>query len=290
LYPAHYANLFPPFPRNNKVFVAMSFAKEFEHRWEKVIKPGIARVRKNNVPLEAHRVDIRVVGDSILTEILDGITTARLILADVTTLHTLNGTSCRNSNVMYEVGIAHALRLPEEVLLFRSDNDRLLFDLSNVRINSYDPGRDEAGARDKIANGVINALKEVDHRKSLFVQRAAEMIDGLCVDLLILASENNGILEQPRNNNIADSISNLRYQSAFERMLELGILSFENFKLTEELLNAGPNTPTPYVYRVTPFGDSVMELLMSKIGFDDPKLADRVKALMDANNVSPGSV
>ena len=86
MFPSNYFNLFPPFPRENKVFVAMSFYPIFDERWKNVIDPAIRRVERNNVPLEPHRVDVRRVSDSILTEILTGISRSLVIFADVTSL------------------------------------------------------------------------------------------------------------------------------------------------------------------------------------------------------------
>jgi len=148
MYPSHFFGLFPPFPREDKVFVAMSFDPRFDQRWSEVIAPAVRRVLWNDKALEPLRVDSRKVSDSILTEILDGISKSRLILADITTIGKLNDTSIRNGNVMYEVGIAHAVRLPEEVLLFRSDGDTLLFDTSNIRVNKYQPEISPDEARD----------------------------------------------------------------------------------------------------------------------------------------------
>jgi hypothetical protein len=39
MYPANYFGLFPPFPRENTVFVAMSFDPRFQTRWSNVIVP-----------------------------------------------------------------------------------------------------------------------------------------------------------------------------------------------------------------------------------------------------------
>jgi len=135
MYPASLFDLFPPFPREEKVFIAMSFDPRFDHRWRDVIAPAIRNVLVHGTPLEPVRVDMRRVSDSILTEILTGITNSRLIFADVTTIGAVDGRPVRNGNVLYEVGIAHAVRLAEEVILFRSDNDPLLFDMANVRVN-----------------------------------------------------------------------------------------------------------------------------------------------------------
>ena len=63
---------------------------------------------------------------------------------------TVNGHPMRNDNVLYEVGLAHAARLPAEVVLFRSDRDQLMVDVVNIRVNSYDPDRDPGAAREAL--------------------------------------------------------------------------------------------------------------------------------------------
>ena len=116
MYPSHFLQLFPAFPRSRRVFVAMSFDERFRPRWEDVVAPGIRAVEINGAPLEPFRVDARHVSDSILTEILESIAGARLIFGDITTIGVLDSVPVRTANVMYELGIAHACRLPEEVL------------------------------------------------------------------------------------------------------------------------------------------------------------------------------
>ena len=164
MYPANYFGLFPPFPREDTVFVAMSFDDRFNTRWSEVIDPGIRSVQVNGKPLEPVRVDARQISESILTEILSGITNCRLFLADVTTLAHVEGRPVRNANVMYEVGIAHSVRLPEEVLLFRSDNDVLLFDVANVRVNPYSPEEKPEETKSLISDSIIGALRELEER------------------------------------------------------------------------------------------------------------------------------
>src|SRR5258707_10872964 len=106
MYPANYFGLFPPFPRRDTVFVAMSFDPQFDKRWAEVIAPGVRNVRVNDSRLEPVRVDARQISESILTEILSGVSTSRLFLADITTLEHIGNRAVRNGNVMYEVGIA----------------------------------------------------------------------------------------------------------------------------------------------------------------------------------------
>ena len=74
-------------------------------------------------------MDLSKTGDSILTDIVDGIAHSQLVPADVSTIgkDSVTGTPYRNGNVMYEVGIALACRHPSEVLLVRDDEDTFPF-------------------------------------------------------------------------------------------------------------------------------------------------------------------
>jgi hypothetical protein len=188
MFPRNYFGLFPPYPRDNKVFVAMSFEDRFQSRWNEVISPAIRNVIRQGTPLQPVRVDARLISDSILTEILDGVTNGCLVFADVTTIGHIDGRSIRNGNVMYEIGLAHAVRLPEEVLIFRSDSDRLLFDVANVRANSYDPEGDPELARSQVSNAIIESLKELDLRRYLAVRSAAQSLDAVGWSVLLLAT------------------------------------------------------------------------------------------------------
>ena len=174
MYPAHGAALFPPFPRDNRVFVAMSFESVFTPRWTNVIQPGI-----REAGLEPYRVDMPRLSTSIPADIVTGICHSRLILADITATG-----GQRNGNVMYEVGLAHAFRQPEEVLLFRSDQERLLFDVTTVRVGDYSPDIDIAESKAKIVDVVRSALHEVDTLKSLAVGRAASELDAIAFGVL----------------------------------------------------------------------------------------------------------
>lgn len=173
MYPTTYFGLFPAYPRDDRVFVAMSFDGRFRQRFESVIALAI-----RDVGFDPYRVDQSVIGDSILVDILHGICNAQLVLGDVTTLFLGPDQSpVRNANVMYELGIAHATRQPEEVLLFRSDTDRLLFDVAHIRVNPYDPDGNPGAARDLISKAIVDALAVVDKTRSLAVGRAARALD-----------------------------------------------------------------------------------------------------------------
>ncbi len=117
-----------------QVFVAMSFAAQYDSRFNEIIAPSIRSITVDDVQLEPHRVDTRKSGDCILTQIIDGIAYSQLFLADVSSIgkDSVTGQPYRNANVMYEVGLALACRQPSEVLLIRDDRDKFLFDVSTV--------------------------------------------------------------------------------------------------------------------------------------------------------------
>ena len=117
-----------------QVFVAMSFEQRFSRRFEDVIKPSIEAELLDGQKLAAYRVDNSLTGDSILTDIVDGIAHSALFLADVSVIDEgrFAELPIRNGNVMYEVGLALACRLPSEVLLIRDDRKKFLFDVSTI--------------------------------------------------------------------------------------------------------------------------------------------------------------
>jgi hypothetical protein len=117
-----------------QIFVAMSFAPEYHVRYEQVIARAISPIRLNGTPLAPYRVDISKSGDSILTDIMEGVAHSRMILVDISSVgrDSKTGEPYRNGNVMYEVGLALACRHPSEILLVRDDRDKFLFDGSTV--------------------------------------------------------------------------------------------------------------------------------------------------------------
>jgi hypothetical protein len=176
------------------VFVAMPFGERFQSRFEDVIAPAISGISVDGVELRAHRVDLSKSGDSILTEINDGIAHSRLFLADVSTVgkDADTGQAFRNGNVMYEVGIALACRQPHEVLLIRDDNDRFLFDVSTIAHMTIDFGH--AGkARKKLHQALVDRLKEGQFVLDARVQRAIAALTaneiGILKEIAALPSE-----------------------------------------------------------------------------------------------------
>ncbi len=257
MYPAELFGLITPFPRDDRVFVAMSFDPLLERRWNEVIEPGVG-----DAGLHAYRVNASKISDSIITEIERGIATARLVLADISVVG-----STRNANVMYEVGLAHAVRQPQEVILFRSDTEKLLFDLSPVRVNRYDPDRDATLARQAVKEAVADAIKEVDLRKSLAVDRAASSVDESAITVLVAAAGKDGVQPFPIDT-IDKILANMRYLQALSRLLDAGLI-----------LAAYKDTPPPAEaepldvikgqlrYKLTALGRATIQEVMRRLNF-----------------------
>lgn len=281
MYPATYFGLFPAFPRNEKVFVAMSFDHRFDSRWTDVIQKAIRSVKRNGTALEPYRVDSGIVSDSLLTEILDGISNARLFLADVTSLNELDGRPIRNENVLYEVGIAHAVRQPQEVLLFRSDNAPLLFDLANVRVNSYDPDGNPEEAIRKVGTALVQALTETDQKRNLAVKAAAEALDFDAWECLQEALGQGGITT-PVITTLGRSVGDSRRLAAISRLLQMGALTTGYVSVTPEfIVQTAASTPMQDLmkYYATAFGEAVLMRVAENMGMLSPEVQELQKNL-----------
>jgi len=104
-----------------KAFVLMPFDPEFQSVYEELIRPALEQVG-----YEVTRADSLLDQQNILADIVRGIASSDLIVADLTT---------RNENVLYELGLSHGLKRPT-VLLAQSMDD-VPFDLRSYRIQLY---------------------------------------------------------------------------------------------------------------------------------------------------------
>lgn len=280
MYPHNFFNLFPPFPHENKVFVAMDFDKRFDNRWEKIIKQAVQSIKHKERSLEPYRVDNIKISDSILTDILIGISNCQLFFADLTTIGYLNKKdkkdkkAIRNGNVMYEVGIAQAVRLPEEVILFRSDNDSLPFDLVNIRVNHYDPDNKPDEAIYTVRTVIKSAFEEINRQKHLAVSRVAKSLDYYSF-LLLKSANSQGIVKHPKIRNVISRGTISHYDNPIKReiidsiprLIELGILSTQYNQLTTSLVGKLEYGESEELlsYKITAFGTEVLKEVIIKI-------------------------
>lgn len=263
----------------------MSFDEKFMPRWTSVIEPAIRAVGRNDHRLEPNRVDARTNSDSILTEILGGITNDRLIFADVTTIDKIDQRAIRNANVMYEIGMAHAVRLPEEVIIFRSDEDELLFDILNVRVNRYSPECDQAAARELVSEAIINALKEIDLKRNLAVKAAAESLDATAHWALTVAVYQGELRDWPTKTTIAQALSSAPPNQAIRRLLEMGALRMQFLKLQASVIEnlSEASEETLGKYKATEFGRAILEYCWREMRFIAPDVQHALEATFGAN-------
>ena len=127
-------------------FVMMPFAEPLGGYYATVYQPAIEKAK-----LKAVRADTDIFGTGkIIDQIWAGIQSARVLVAELTG---------RNPNVLYELGLAHALRKP--VVLVSSNEDDVPFDVRHVRVIYYDMRDPFWGTKliDKVAENILSALK-----------------------------------------------------------------------------------------------------------------------------------
>jgi len=106
-----------------KAFVIMQFSDEYNQLYEEVIRPVI-----EGFGIQCERADEYSSTNPIIQDIVNSITEASVVIADVTP---------DNPNVFYEVGYSHALGKPT-ILLCDKKRTKLPFDLSSFRTLFYD--------------------------------------------------------------------------------------------------------------------------------------------------------
>ena len=254
--------------------MAMSFDSRFDHRYSSVIEPALRRIEVDGQSLEPYRVNTRTISDSILTEILSGISSSRLVFADVSTIEKVGDRAIRNGNVMYEVGIAHAVRQPEEVLLFRSDDDQILFDVANVRINSYAPEDAPDDARERITKSAINSLEELDLKKNLAIQQASDTLDNPSWMLLAEVQAGKNI-SHPEMRTIKQILGTASRVASIQRLLDIGAIKASYLTVTPETYEKLKTTTGNLLsYECTTFGSVLFNEGVRRIGLNNPKLAE----------------
>jgi hypothetical protein len=287
MYPQQFFSLFPPFPRTSRVFVAMSFASSFDARWTNVLRTTIAEIVHIGVPLESFRVDLSNKNDAILIEVLDAISSSLLIVADITAIQQLDGRPVRNGNVMYEVGLAHAVRHPAEVILFRSDSYQLDFDVAGVRVHSYDPDGDPGTARAEIKSKMASALAMQEAMKRQSVEWATQRLTLPALSLLI-GAVTSGPLVHPATRTMGEALNAIRDSQAISLLLELGCIHAAPLKLTPELLsNMGGDSPINLVtYVSTTFGRAVFDNFRREIGAGEPNIVRALERMRSKDSAT----
>lgn len=227
----------------SQIFVAMSFSDVYKVRFENVIAPAIKGILLNGIPLSPYRVDISKSGDSILTDIMDGIAHSQMVLCDVSSIgkDSKTGEPYRNGNVMYEIGLALACRQPSEVLLIRDDRDKFLFDVSTIphmHINYSDMD----SAKKMLQTELLARLKEQTYINDARVQLAIESLSGQEIKMLSELIDLQP--DQSRSWEIGGTVLSV-YEAAIMRLLDKRLI-----KLTGKFEKGFPGYQLTYLGRV----------------------------------------
>lgn len=129
----------------NTCFVVMPYHALFEAEYSRVIRPAI-----EEVGLKCVRGDEIYNNQAIIHDIWGSIRQARLVVAEL---------SGRNPNVMYEIGLAHAIGKP--IILLTRNQEDVPFDLKALRYLFYDTNDPNWGhnLRTEIAKKVRDVLQ-----------------------------------------------------------------------------------------------------------------------------------
>ena len=114
---------------SSKAFVLMPFEGEFDAVYEAQIRPAL-----EDASYVVQRADSLLDQRNVLRDVVEGISGADLVIAELTGL---------NTNVLYEVGLAHGLGIP--VVLLTQELEEVPFDLRGYRIQVYSTRFDEIG-------------------------------------------------------------------------------------------------------------------------------------------------
>lgn len=265
MYPMIYFHSFRQLVSGNEVFVAMPMSDpNFEPIWTEVYQPAIGVL-----DLTPFRVSIPATGDSILIEVLSGLRRAKLVLADISPDH--RSGEYPNANVMYELGIAHAMRLPETVVVVRRTSAKIPFDIEHIRVREYDP-TDLPTARTAIRSYVEQALAFGRSLREELVNNAWSAMDPICRTIMArewyvtsgraaqVANERGdqyhnphpGFFQYPQRNTHYMGWHDEQLFPAFNRLIEFGIIE----TVSDRWDIVGKDEPLP-LYRFTALGEAI---------------------------------
>jgi nucleoside 2-deoxyribosyltransferase len=126
----------------------------FEREYTRVIRPAVEAAG-----LECVRGDEIYSEQSIIQDIWKSVRCARVVVAEL---------SGRNPNVMYEVGLAHALGKP--IILLTRNQEDVPFDLKSLRYIYYDTENPDWGA--DLRDNLTGALEKVLESATIAVHLA----------------------------------------------------------------------------------------------------------------------
>lgn len=241
MYPKFFFERFWEKEQRNELFVCMPFHDAFDPRFDDIIVPAAKKAGFD----DALRVKGDIEGNVIMGKILDGIANSRMILIDLTDDPK---SACRysshvNGNVLYEAGIAHAIRDPSSIVMIRDQVPSTAdFDVRGLTINQP---KDEKLTEGWLLSLLKSSLENHKWVESKRVKAAAELIDEFGLSFMYKFKSTHFHLGAKATNE----------RMSILRLSELGII---------RLATGKPEKPLVCAYHWTPFGHEVMKYLCVK--------------------------
>ena len=159
---------------------------------------------------------------------------------------------------MWEVGVAQLMRLPDEVVLVRSDSDFSIFDLTQFRAFRYEPS-DVVQSREFLKRLCEDRLRSVDQSRSDHVRRCADAIDPHAATFLLL--------KIPLNGDPVEIPTNMANALAVPRLFELGILRTNAYVVVPTKIEGKATINAEC--QITELGKAVAEEIARRMGMWD---------------------
>jgi hypothetical protein len=132
-----------------------------------------------------------------------------------------------------------------EVLLLRSDDEEINFDVAGIRVHRYQRG-DLIRSREVISRLLLDGLRQIDQTKNLQVQRAVHALDSDAMEFITAWASEPGF-HGPVSTTMADALVSINRTAALARLQSLGIVRCEPLH---------PSGKPAFLW--TPFGHEVL--------------------------------
>ena len=165
---------------------------------------------------------------------------------------------------------------------FRSDSEPLLFDISNVRVNLYDPDNDPLGARELVAGAIRDAFKERALQRQGAIKMAAKSLDIPSWAVLVMASA-SGEIKHFATGSIGKALGNAAGNAAISRLLGIGALETSFMRHSERSIREMKSDREMFSYKLTPFGQALITHVNSET-LDLTEFWDEIMELLAQSN------
>lgn len=236
MYPKHFFERFWESEQKNQIFVGTAFDDTLNARFS-----TIDSTAKELGFEKAFRVGLDKEANSIHDIIFDAIANSKMLIFDISD-DSRKGHI--NQNVVYELGIAHAIREPSDIIIIRKKTNEkceLPFDIQGVNVNFFDNDL----TADYLKIIIKTAMENQEWHKSKRVHVAAESLD----ENGLMLMSNIGKRPNGLNHFNSDGLS-IRQKDSLLRLIDLGIIKFA--------CAIEKGIWIEYAYHWTPFGYEVM--------------------------------